>query len=222
MEYPFSAYHEIDSSFREVGCELVSLNKILAIVIGSILIAIGINFFLVPLGVLDGGVIGVALIINYLFHIKIGLVMILCSLPIFALAWFHNRDMLYYSISGLLCSSYLIDLIEPYQYYFMYYLEWTAFTRAVLGGFVIGTGMGIMLRSECSTGGTDLLAHFVTKLVPLNVGVVILLIDLLIISVGDYLLPDDTLFLSLMTITAGGLATSLCTLNRIPSFAKNK
>ncbi len=201
---------------------MVSLRKIGAIVIGSVLIAIGINFFLVPLGVLDGGIIGISLIINYLFHIKIGLVMIVCSLPIFTLAWFYNRDMLYYSISGLLCSSYLIDLLEPYQYYFTYYLEWTAFTRAVLGGFIIGTGMGIMLRFESSTGGTDLLAHFMTKLIPLNVGIVILLIDLLIISVGDYLLPDETLFLSFMTITAGGLATSLCTLNHTPAFSKNK
>lgn len=192
---------------------MVSLNKIAAIVAGSILLSIGINFFLVPLGVLDGGVIGVALIINYLFGIRIGLVMIVCSLPIFVLAWFYNRDLLYYSISGLLFSSYMIDLLEPYQFYFMYYIEWTAFTRAVVGGFMIGTGLGVMLRFDCSTGGTDLLAHFVTKLIPLNVGFIILIIDLVIISVGDYLLPDETLFLSLMTITAGGLGTSVCTFN---------
>ncbi|CAM4332359.1 YitT family protein [Paenibacillus alkaliterrae] len=193
---------------------MVSLNKIIAILIGSVLIAIGINFFLVPLGILDGGVIGIALIINYLFDIRIGLVMILCSIPIFILAWFYSRDLLYYSISGLLFSSYMIDLLEPYQYYFIYYVEWTAFTRSIIGGFIIGTGMGIMLRFESSTGGTDLLAHFVTRLIPLNVGFIILMIDLLIISIGEILLPDDTLFLSFMTITAGGLATSICTMNR--------
>ncbi|MGO4376251.1 YitT family protein, partial [Paenibacillus sp. MCAF20] len=38
---------------------MFSLKKIGAIVIGSILIAIGINFFVVPLGILDGGIIGV-------------------------------------------------------------------------------------------------------------------------------------------------------------------
>lgn len=193
---------------------MLSLNKIIAIIAGSILIAIGINFFLVPLGILDGGIIGIALIINYLFHIKIGLIMILCSVPIFVLAWFYDRDLVYLSISGLLFSSYVIDFMEPYQYYFSYYIEWTEFTRSVIGGFFIGTGMGIMLRYESSTGGMDLLADFVSKILPINVGIIILAFDLLIISIGEILLPGDTFFLSLMTITAGGVATSLCTLNR--------
>lgn len=193
---------------------MMSLSKVIAITIGSILIAIGINFFIVPLGVLDGGIIGIALIINYLFHIKIGLVMIVCSIPIFVLAWFYSRDLLYFSISGLLLSSYMIDLLEPYQYYFSNYIEWTAFTRSVVGGFFIGTGMGIMLRYHSSTGGTDLLAEFISTYIPLNVGIIVLIIDLLIISAGEWLLPGETFFLSLMTITAGGVATSLCTLNR--------
>lgn len=191
---------------------MLSLRKFAAIIFGSILIAIGINFFLIPLGVLDGGIIGIALIINYLYNVKVGLVMLMCSTPIFVLAWYYNRDMLYYSIIGLLFSSYVIDFMEPYQYYFLYYIEWTPFTRSVLGGFVIGTGIGTMIRYESSTGGTDLLAQFFSKFVPINVGLIILVMDLMIISLGELLLPGDTFFLSLITITTGGIATSLCTL----------
>lgn len=194
---------------------MLSLRKFGAIIIGSILIAIGINFFLIPLGVLDGGIIGIALIINYIFNIKVGLVMIICSIPIFILAWYYSRDMLYYSIIGLLFSSYVIDLLEPFQYYFLYYIEWTPFTRSVLGGFIIGTGIGTMIRYESSTGGTDLLAQFFSKFVPINVGMILLIMDLMIISLGELLLPGDTFFLSLMTITAGGIATSFCTLKAI-------
>ncbi|WP_029192479.1 YitT family protein [Paenibacillus harenae] len=192
---------------------MLSLSKIAAIVIGSILIAVGINFFLIPLGVLDGGVIGISLIINYLFHIKVGFVMLCCSIPIFAIAWSYSKGMLYYSIIGLLFSSYVIDLLEPYQYYFLYYVEWTPFTRAVVGGLMIGTGIGTMIRFDSTTGGTDLLAQFLTKLFPVNVGILILVMDLIIIGLGELLLPGDTFFLSFVTITAGGLATSLCTWN---------
>ncbi|MDQ0063599.1 uncharacterized membrane-anchored protein YitT (DUF2179 family) [Paenibacillus harenae] len=190
------------------------MSKIGAIIVGSVLIAIGINIFVVPLGILDGGVIGIALIINYLFGIKIGLVMLLSSIPIFVLIWFHNRELLFISISGLLLSSYLIDLMEPYQYYFSYYIEWTAFTRAVIGGFIIGTGIGIMLRYHVSTGGTDLVAEYLSGFVKINVGIIVLIIDLLVISIGEWVLPGDSFMLSLMTISAGGVATSLCTLKR--------
>jgi uncharacterized membrane-anchored protein YitT (DUF2179 family) len=190
------------------------MRKIAAIVAGSVLIAVGINFFLIPLRLLDGGVIGIALIINYLYKLKVGLVMLLCSIPIFILAWFYKlRSTLYYSINGLLFSSYMIDLLEPYQYYFLYYVDWTPFTRSVIGGAVIGTGLGIMLRHDCSTGGMDLLAKFITKYVPINVGILILIMDAIIISIGKLLLPEDTFLLSFITIIAGGIATSLCTLN---------
>ncbi|QAY65942.1 YitT family protein [Paenibacillus protaetiae] len=190
---------------------MFSFRKVAAVIAGSTLISVGINFFLTPLRILDGGLIGIALVVNYLFKVKVGLVMLLCSLPIFALAWYKSRPLLYNSINGLLLSSYMIDILAPYQYHFLYYFEWTPFTRAVLGGFMIGTGIGVMIRFDTSTGGTDLLAHILARYVHVNVGVLVLLTDLLIVCAGSMLLPEGTLLLSLLTITAGGIATSLCT-----------
>jgi uncharacterized membrane-anchored protein YitT (DUF2179 family) len=191
---------------------MLSTPKFIAIVIGSLFIAIGINFFLVPYQILDGGVIGISLIFNYLFGAKIGLVIITCSTPIFIVAWFSNRDIFYNSISGLLVSSLFIDLLAPYQYHFLYYVELTPISNSIIGGFMVGTGLGVMLRHETSTGGTDLLAQFFSKYIPINVGIIIFSIDAIIISVGGILLSGETFVLSVITILAGGVATSLCTL----------
>lgn len=188
------------------------LKKTVAVVAGSFLIALGINLFLVPLQVLDGGVIGIALIVNYMFQIKIGLTIIVCSIPIFIAAWFYSRSMVYNSMFGIVFSSYVIDLLEPYQYVFLYYVEWTPLTRAALGGLLIGTGLGLMLRYKASTGGTDLLAHMLSRRTGFNVGLLIALIDGLVVTVGGALLRGDTFLLSLVTIFCGGIATSLCTL----------
>ncbi|MCQ6560023.1 YitT family protein [Paenibacillus mendelii] len=192
---------------------MLTLPKIAAIVSGSFLIAIAINFFLMPLKVLDGGLIGISLILNYLFKIKVGLVMLLLSIPIFVFIWRHNHKTIYTSVIGLLLSSYLIDLLEPYHYYFLYYIEWTPITRSILGGALIGLGLGIMLRFDCSTGGLDLLAHYISRFIPMNIGVMIFIMDGIIVSAGALLLPEDTFILSLLTIAAGGVTTGLCTLN---------
>ncbi len=69
-----------------------------------------------------------------------------------------------------------------------------------------------MLRNGISTGGTDLLAQYFSKLVSLNVGVLIFIVDGLIICLGGLLLSAETFLLSILTITAGGVATSFCTL----------
>ncbi|RKJ17248.1 hypothetical protein D7X33_46885, partial [Butyricicoccus sp. 1XD8-22] len=60
--------------------------KGLVIIIGSILISLGINLFLVPYEILDGGIIGIGLILNYLWNLKPGLMIICLSIPIFMIA----------------------------------------------------------------------------------------------------------------------------------------
>ncbi|PZE22599.1 YitT family protein [Paenibacillus xerothermodurans] len=191
---------------------MLSVRKIAAIIFGSLMISIGINFFLMPFKVLDGGVIGLALIINYLFGVQVGLVMFLCSIPIFVVAWLYDPTILYNSLVGLMVSSLFIDLMVPFHFYFMYYIELSPFSSAALGGFIVGTGIGVMLRYETSTGGTDLLAQHLSKTVSVNVGIVIFIIDGIIISLGGLLISAETFLLSIITITAGGMATSLCTL----------
>jgi len=191
---------------------LLSLQKLAVTVVGSLLLAIGINFFLVPFMVLDGGVIGISLIANYLFGIKIGFSMLLSSLPIFVLAWFYDRAVLFNSLHGLLLSSYFIDLLEPLQYYFLYEVELTPFSSSALGGWFIGAGIGIMLRYGASTGGTDMLAHLLAKIVKINVGVFVFIIDGIIVSLGGLLISPETFLLSIVSITAGGIVTSLCTM----------
>jgi uncharacterized membrane-anchored protein YitT (DUF2179 family) len=186
--------------------------RYLIILLGSLLVAAGTNFFLVPYKILDGGIIGIALIINYLFDAKIGVAIILCSFPIFLLAWLKERDIFYNSVLGLLTSSFLIELLGPIQYHFLYYFEFGSISSAILGGFLMGTGLGIMLRFKASTGGTDLLAQFIKRYVPLNLGFIIFLTDFMIIGAGGLLISKETFFHSILTIVSGGVATGLCTL----------
>lgn len=186
--------------------------RYLIILLGSLLVAAGTNFFLVPYKILDGGIIGIALIINYLSDAKIGVAIILCSFPIFLLAWLKERDIFYNSVLGLLISSFLIELLGPFQYHFLYYFEFGSISSAIIGGFLMGTGLGIMLRFKASTGGTDLLAQFIKRYVPLNLGFIIFLTDFMIIGAGGLLISKETFFHSILTIISGGVATGLCTL----------
>jgi uncharacterized membrane-anchored protein YitT (DUF2179 family) len=190
------------------------LPKLIAIVVGSLIIAMGINFFLVPFQVLDGGMIGISLILNYIWDTKIGLMIMILSLPIFIYSYGYRREYFYESISGMLVSAFVIDLLAPYQYYFLYYIQLTSFTSSVLGGALVGIGIGLMLRYKTSTGGTDLLAQFLTRWIPLNLGLLIFIMDVMIIGIGGLLISVETFYNSILTIAAGGIATSLLTLKR--------
>lgn len=183
------------------------IQKGLAIIIGSIILSVGINIFLTPHEILDGGIIGLSLIMHYLFRLKIGLMIILLSLPIFILAWFKYRTYFYNSLHGLLVSSVIIDLLKPLRNL----IEIESLYGAVIGGVLVGFGTGLMLKFETSTGGTDLLAQFISAKTKINVGIIILIIDAMIVGLGGLLLSSRTLILSILTIVCVGITTSIIT-----------
>ncbi|MFT4416128.1 YitT family protein [Fredinandcohnia humi] len=185
-------------------------NKIVAILLGSILLSIGINFFLVPYKILDGGIIGLGLIVNYITGLKAGLAIILLSIPVFVIAWVYNKSYFFNSIHGMLFSSFIIDLLASQANLFShFYLN--PIPSSVIGGIFVGLGIGIMLRHETSTGGTDLLAQFLTTFFKMNVGVIIFLIDAIVICLGGLLISKETFLLSLLAITFVGLSTTIST-----------
>ena len=184
------------------------LKKAFVIMLGSTLISLGINFFLIPDHVLDGGIIGVGLIANYVWGMKVGFTIILCSIPIFLLAWFRYRLYFYNSLHGLLISSLFIDILHILR---PYHLPLDPAMSSIAGGMFVGGGIGLMLRNGTSTGGTDLLAQMIADLAKLNVGFVIFLIDAIIIGISGYLFSTQTLLLSTIAILSVALVTMATT-----------
>jgi len=189
-------------------------NKIVATIAGSMLLAIGINLFLIPYNILDGGVIGIALILNYLWEANVGITFILCSIPILLLAWFQYRHFFFSSFPGMLISSLFIDLFSGISHSSSLHIH--PVTSSIIGGIFMGVGFGIMLRNNISTGGTDLLAKYIADKLSVNVGFTIFILDGLIITLGGLLFSPRTFFLSILTITIGGISTGICCYRRPP------
>ncbi|MFD2212564.1 YitT family protein [Metabacillus endolithicus] len=175
------------------------------IVLGSLLLSIGINVFLTPYKVLDGGMIGIGLILHYLFNLKTGLMLIVFSTPIFLVAWIYYRKYFYNSLHGLLLSSFFIDLLKPLDGI----VHASPIVSSIIGGIFVGSGIGLMLRIGTSTGGTDLLAQFISDKSGVNVGILIFFIDMVVILLGGLLISSETLILSCVTIVFVGLTTTI-------------
>ncbi|SFA81004.1 MULTISPECIES: YitT family protein [unclassified Bacillus (in: firmicutes)] len=179
--------------------------KLLAILMGSFLLSIGVNGFLVPHHLLDGGIIGIGLILHYFYGWPTGLSMIILSIPLYVLAWFFQRKYFFYSLHGLIISSLCIDLFSFFNGSF----QTGILVSTIIGGLLVGTGIGIMLRYETSTGGTDLLAQLLTLKTSLNVGILIFLIDGLVVLSGLSVVGVEKFMYSFLTIIFVGIMTSI-------------
>lgn len=188
------------------------LKKGAMIILGSMILSLGINFFLIPDHVLDGGIIGIGMIANYIWGLEVGLTIICFSIPIFTLAWFFYRSYFYNSLHGLLISSFSIDVLQGLR---AHHLPLDPAISSIIGGALVGGGIGLMLRMHTSTGGTDLLAQMIADWCKVNVGFVILAIDAVVIGASGYLFSLETLILSAITILSVGLVTMTFTSTRL-------
>jgi uncharacterized membrane-anchored protein YitT (DUF2179 family) len=177
--------------------------KLMATFIGSLLVGIGVNGFLVPHHLIDGGILGIALILHYYLHLQTGLTMVALSIPICVFASINEKGYFISSLQGLLLSSLFIDILSPLRNDFLV----SALGGAIIGGITIGAGIGVMLRYKTSTGGTDLLAKIIATKLSLNLALVIIFIDGLIVLAGFAFLETDSFLYSCLAIMTVGLTT---------------
>ncbi|MGO4889656.1 YitT family protein [Anaerobacillus sp. MEB173] len=186
------------------------LKKSSALFIGCFIISFSINNFFLPHNIIDGGIIGLALILYYQWEISIGVTIIVLSIPIYTYAWFYYREFFYNSIAGLILSALFIELFAFLTFSF---LANQALSSAIIGGLLMGIGVGILFREDISTGGFDLFAQMFAEATKINVGIMILIVDLLAVAPGMFVISKDELILSTIAITATGLATTVVTID---------
>lgn len=192
-----------------------------ALLVGSMFLSLGLNLFLIPQALMEGGALGISLIVHYITGTKVGLTFLLISIPIFLLTWFVYRPFFYNGIHGMLISALIIDLFAPIRE-FAVILQVEPITSSAIGGILIGIGTGLMLRRGISIGGTDLLAQLVAKGLKTNSGFIILLFDIVIVTIGSLTVPAISLVLSLITVCSVGLTISVIVSWKNPPFTAKK
>lgn len=185
---------------------MVQLKRAVIIILGSLFISIGINNFFVPYQILDGGIIGLGLVLHYLWHFKIGVSILTISFPIYLFAWFYNRQFFYNSIIGLIFSALFIDIFSFLTIHSTYVHPLVA---AIIGGTILGVGVGLLFLYDVSTGGLDLLAQMIASTSKINVGIVIFLIDLFVVSIGLVVVQKGQIILSIIAVSATGFTTTM-------------
>lgn len=155
------------------------LVKYALVVLGSALFAAGFQFFLYPNSIIVGGVSGIAMIINFLTGLPVGIMTIVLNIPLFIIAWKHfGGKFIIGSLVGMMLSSLLVDIMATLDYS----PTGDMLLACLIGGAIKGFGLGIIYYAGATTGGTDIIAKFVRLRFPyINFGTIVLLTDAVII-----------------------------------------
>jgi len=167
---------------------MTELKNSLLITLGSVLLAGGVAFFLLPAQLATGGTPGMALIIHYLAGLSTGKSMILINLPLL-LAGFKFIDVRFMlrTIYSIFLTSILIDVFAA-QIHFPPISS--LLLSSIFGGAFVGAGVGLVLKGNASAGGTTIIARIVSSYTHYKPAQIILILDAIIIVVIGFIFSD--------------------------------
>lgn len=157
-----------------------------ALFTGSLLAAFGIVMFKAG-GLLTGGTVGIALLINYATGLDLAVSLVIANTPFYVLAyWRMGRE---FTIKTLVCVALAAVFVHylPQGVSFAHLSPWAA---AIMGGLLTGVGILVLFRHTSSLGGLNVLVLYMQRRWGVSPGLVQLALDATILVGGCALLGD--------------------------------
>ncbi|MGX7087591.1 YitT family protein [Gemelliphila palaticanis] len=157
-----------------------TIKKYFLIMLGSVIFAAGLEFFLIPNHILDGGVVGVSMLVQYYIKLPLGLFILIFNIPFLYLGYKQiGKDFTIASIFGIVALSIMTTVFHPYPP-----LVTDQFLACVFGGIILGIGVGLVIRYGGTLDGSEMFSIFATKNLPISVGEMVLAINIFIFLIS--------------------------------------
>lgn len=173
---------------------LLQIKKYLQLFIGSIIAAVGLEIFLVPNDIIDGGVVGIAIMLAAITDIPMGIFLVLVNLPFL---YFGYKQI---GKSFAIATTFAVCSLSLWTAYFKPIpgLTHDLFLAAVFGGIIDGIGVGLIMRAGGSLDGTEIVAIHLEKQTPYSVGDIVMFFNLFILTSAGFLFGWDKAMYSLV------------------------
>ena len=169
--------------------------EFIGIAAGAVIAAFAIEEFLVPCTILDGGVVGIGIMVSSLTKIPLGLLTVVLNVP-FLLIGSRKMGKLFIAKSafGMAVFSAFLQIFGPMKDVTDEYLLAVCF-----GGVLLGAGVGLVIRCGGCLDGTETVAIMLNKRFKLPVGRIVLAFNIVIFVVAGFLFGFDRAMYSLLT-----------------------
>lgn len=170
-----------------------------AIAIGAFLAAFALAVFLLPNNIIDGGIVGLAMICGNIFgHSYFPYFFVLLNFPFLFLAYRYIGKVfvmhMFFAYALFVAALLFIDQAIPWKF------EGDNLEVVVIGGSILGVGLGLIIRYGGCVDGTEILGIIINRKVGFTVGQVVLVCNIFVFGVAGLVFPSwHTPILSLIT-----------------------
>lgn len=170
------------------------LEHLVGLFVGAMIYSAGLNLFLVPNQIIDGGVVGVGLIATELTGIPFSVWVVLLNIPFFILGYRKvGASLAAYATAAVLILSFWSPIFEE-----MPPFTTDPFLATIFGGVIIGIGVGIVIRSGGSLDGTEIMAIWLDRRSAFSVGEIVMFCNIFILGSAGFVFSWNSAMYSLV------------------------
>ena len=183
-----------NSEPRKKGHFLKTFTHLLIITLGAIIAGFALDSFLAPNDVIDGGVIGISMIISHVTNFNLGLIIVILNTPFIILA-FKKMGAKFVCLTAYAN----IILALALNFFHNYKVTEDILLATVFGGIILGAGVGLILKNEASLDGTEILSLLISKKFGLSVGEFIMTVNIFIYLCAGKVFGWESAMYSILT-----------------------
>lgn len=154
---------------------------LLKMMLGTVIMAIGIEQFLLPNQLSTGGFAGIGTVLYYMFNIPVGTTIFILNIPLFIIAYFKvGKKFLIKAVIGTFFLTVFLHIFQNVKA-----VTTDRFLAFIYGSIITGIGTAIVLKASGSTGGTELAAIVIRSYKPqMKTGTLIIIFDTIIVVIN--------------------------------------
>jgi uncharacterized membrane-anchored protein YitT (DUF2179 family) len=186
------------SEDKILKCNITRITKdIIFILIGIVSAGFGLKGFLLPNSFIDGGAMGISLLVSETTSVSLSILIVAVNLPFLILGYSQiGKQFALKSIIAIIGLAIVVHFI-PYPL-----ITSDKLLIAVFGGFFLGAGIGMAIRGGSVIDGTEVLAIHLSKKTGLSIGDIIMIFNIIIFSFGAYILSIEVALYAMLTYLA--------------------
>ncbi|OIK14074.1 YitT family protein [Bacillus sp. MUM 13] len=173
--------------------------KIFNIILGSVIVGVAYNLFLIPHQILSSGLSGIAIMLGIITPFNTGILNFLLNLPLLILGWFKlGKQFILFTILSVMVLSVSLYLIPVHA------ISHEPILSSLFGGVITGIGIGLIFRASGSSGGFDIVAMLLTKKRDFPLGALISAMNGIVVIASGFVFNWDAALNTMVAIFATG------------------
>ena len=171
------------------------LMNMFIITLGAAIAACALECFLVPNNIIDGGIIGISIMVDYLIkEVNLGTIILVLNLPfIFLALQKFGKLFVFNTFWGVLNLSLFVSLFHKYT------ITSESILASIFGGVILGLGVGLILRNNGSLDGTEIVAIRLAQKFGFSIGEIIMTFNIFIFFTAGFLFGPEKAMYSMLT-----------------------